>query len=173
MEMIRTGIYYCMLAILFALLVACRATEREDLQSVSLVVTNGIVVDGTGSDPITNGLVAIRGNRIVAIGQSVDFKIPKDIAVIDAEGGFILPGVINSHAHRVAPAATRRHLFLLDGVTSVCDVGDPLPRMQEFEQEETQSGPAARGFNAGPIVTAPDGYPGFPVIYEIQGEDEA
>jgi imidazolonepropionase-like amidohydrolase len=45
--------------------------------------------------------------------------------------------------------------------------------MQEFEQEKIQSGPAARGFNAGPIVTAPGGYPGLPVIYEVQGEAEA
>jgi len=84
-----------------------------------------------------------------------------------------LPGVINSHAHRVALAATRRHLFLLDGVTSVCDLGDLLPLMPEFEQEESHSGPSARGFKAGPFVTPPGGYPGPPVIYEIQGEVEA
>lgn len=173
MDIIRTGMHYCLFVTLFTLLVGCRAEEREELQSVSLVVTNGIVVDGTGADPITNGLVAIRGNRIASIGQSAEFKIPKDVAVIDAEGGFILPGVINSHAHRVAPAATRRHLFLLNGVTSVCDLGDRLRRIKEFEQEEIHSGPAARGFNAGPFVTAPNGYPGFPVIYEVQGEDEA
>ena len=159
-----------MLATLLALLVACRAADREDLQSVSLVVTNGIIVDGTGANPITDGLIAIRGNRIVAVGQSADFKVPEDVAVIDAEGGTILPGVINSHAHKVALAATRRHLFLLDGVTSVCDLGDLLTQMREFEQEESRSGPAARGFNAGPFVTPPGGYPGPPVIYEIQGE---
>jgi imidazolonepropionase-like amidohydrolase len=162
-----------MLATLLALLVACRAANREDLQSVSLVVTNGIVVDGTGANPITDGLVAVQGNRIVAVGQSTDFKIPMDIAVIDAAGGTILPGVINSHAHKVATAATRRHLFLLDGVTSVCDLGDLLPRMQRFEQEEILSEPAARGFNAGSFVTPPGGYPGSPVIYEIQGEGAA
>jgi imidazolonepropionase-like amidohydrolase len=49
--------------------------------------------------------------------------------------------------------------------------------MQKFEQERIQSGPAARGFKAGPFVTAPGGYPGIipgnTVNYEIQGEDEA
>jgi hypothetical protein len=151
--------------------------KREELQSASLVITNGMVVDGTGADPITDGLVAIQGNRIVAVGQSTDFKIPDEAVVIDAGGGTILPGVINSHVHRVATAATRRHLFLLDGITSVCDLGDSLARMQKFEQEGIQSGPAARGFKAGPFVTAPGGYPGIipgnTVNYEIQGEDEA
>jgi enamidase len=172
-RMKRTSIRFCMLATLLALLVACRAAKREELQSVSLIITNGIVIDGTWADPITNGLVAIRGNRIVAIGQSSDYKIPDEVVVIDAGGGTILPGVINSHVHMVASAASRRHVFLLDGVTSVCDLGALLQGMQKFEQEETQSGPAARGFNAGPFVTTPGGYPGFPVTYEIQGEEEA
>ena len=50
---------------------------REEHQSVTLVVTNGIVIDGTGANPITDGFVAIQGNRIVAVGQSADFKIPE------------------------------------------------------------------------------------------------
>jgi imidazolonepropionase-like amidohydrolase len=158
---------------LLVLLVACTTVTREELQSISFVITNGVVVDGTGTDPIPDGLVAIQGNHIVFVGQSADFKIPKDVPVIDATGGTILPGIINAHVHRVAPAATRRHLFLLDGVTSVCDLGDLLSRMHEFEQKESQSGSAARGFNAGPIVTPPGGYPGSPVNYEIQGEGEA
>ena len=45
-----------MLATLLALLVACRPVVREELQSVSLVVTNGVVVDGTGADTIADGL---------------------------------------------------------------------------------------------------------------------
>lgn len=160
MDMIKTVIHYCILATLLALFVACRPVVREELQSVSLVVTNGIVVDGTGTGPIADGLVAIQGNRIVAVGQSTDFKIPDEAVVIDAAGGTILPGVINSHTHRVRSAETRRGLFLLEGVTSICDLGVPLFLMQPFEQEESQSGQAAHGFKAGPIVTAPGGYPG-------------
>lgn len=151
--------------------------KREELQSVSLVITNGIVVDGTGADPITDGLVAIQGNRFVAVGQAADFKIPDEVVVVDAGGGTILPGVINSHGHNATGAGTRRILFLLDGVTSICDMMIPLPRMPYLEEEGIQSGPAARGFKAGPIVTAPGGYPGIIFgtynSYEIQGEDEA
>jgi hypothetical protein len=49
--------------------------------------------------------------------------------------------------------------------------------MQAFEQEESHSGLSARGFKAGPIVTAPGGYPGpyhgFSISYEIQGVEQA
>ena len=99
---------YCILATLLALLAACRVAEREELQSVSLVVTNGIVVDGAGADPITDGLVAIQGNRIVAIGQSADFKIPDEAVVIDAAGGAVLPGIINSRTSSISSRNTSR-----------------------------------------------------------------
>jgi predicted amidohydrolase YtcJ len=137
--MTRRTIRYCIFVTLLVLLVACTTVTREELQSISFVITNGVVVDGTGTDPIPDGLVAIQGNHIVFVGQSADFKIPKDVPVIDATGGTILPGIINAHVHRVAPAATRRHLFLLDGVTSVCDLGDLLSRMHEFEQKVLSS----------------------------------
>jgi enamidase len=158
-------------------LAACGAAEREELQSVSTIVTNGIVIDGTGADPITDGLVAIQGNRIVAVGQSSDFKIPEEVNVIDATGKTILPGVFNAHVHFVPYAEKRRVLFLLDGVTSVCDLGTSLSLMEEFEQEKLEAGLAARGFKAGPIITAPRGYPGsnwdVALSYEIQGVNEA
>ena len=177
LDMIRISLRYCLLATLLALLIACRATAHEELQSVSLVVTNGTVIDGTGVEPIADGFVAIQGDRIVAVGQSADFKIPDEATVIDAAGGTILPGVINSHVHTASTPATRRHLFLLDGVTSVCDLGIPLSLMEDLEQESSQSGLAARGFKAGPIVTAPGGYPGpyfgFSINYEVQGADQA
>lgn len=66
---LRAARIACMLAILLVLLAACRDAEREELQSVSLVVTIGIVVDGSGADPITDGLVAIQGKQD---GISVD-----------------------------------------------------------------------------------------------------
>lgn len=169
----RKNLQHIIFLILIALLSACSATKREKLPEVSLIVTNGIIIDGTGADLIRDGLIAIQENRIVAIGQSDDFIVPDDVLVIDAAGGTIMPGIFNAHAHRVSTAATRRHLFLLDGVTSVCDLGVPLVRMGDFDQEEIQSGPAARGFKAGPMITPPNGYPGLGMNYEIQGEDGA
>lgn len=151
--------------------------QREELPSVSLVVTNGTVIDGTGAAPVTDGLVAIDGNLIVAVGQAADFKIPDDVMVIDARGGTILPGIFNAHVHNGNAVGTRRTLFLLDGVTSVCDLGIPLFAMKGFEDEGFKAGPAARGFKAGSVITAPGGYPGVQMgsamNYEIQGEEEA
>jgi imidazolonepropionase-like amidohydrolase len=161
------------------------AADSADLTLVSpselpfdaIIIRNGSIIDGSGAEPVPDGLVAIQGNRIVAVGRAADFKIPDEAVVIDAAGGTILPGVINSHVHNGNAVGTRRTLFLLDGVTSVCDLGIPLFMMKGFEEEGFKAGPAARGFKAGPPITAPGGYPGIvmgsPMNYEIQGEDEA
>lgn len=164
------------LVILIPLLVGCQGIGRQELTGATMVITNGIVIDGTGADPIPDGLVALQGNRILAVGKSTDFKIPDGTEIIDAGGGTILPGIINAHSHNATSAAARRILFLLDGVTSVCDLGTPLMRMPHLEEKGIQAGPAARGFKAGPIVTVPGGYPDPPfffIDYDVQGAQEA
>ena len=142
----------------------------------ALVIENGTVIVGTGAASIPDGIVAIRGDRIVAVGPRPGFAIPSSAQVINALGGTILPGIINAHAHSTSNAAVRRVSFLLKGVTSVCDMGSPLGQMPEFAQDY-KSGPAARGFKSGPIITVPGGYPdvvwhmGF--NYEVADSDEA
>jgi imidazolonepropionase-like amidohydrolase len=174
--MIKRSIFLSILTANLFLFSGCQISSGNELPMSNLVVTNGMLIDGTGVEPISDGLVVINDNRIVSIGHSSEFKIPKDMVVVDAAGGTILPGIINSHSHKDMGAGTRRIMFLLDGVTSVCDMMIPIPSMHYLDEDRSQSGPAARGFKAGPIVTAPGGYPsiwGTGFSYEIQGKDEA
>jgi N-acyl-D-amino-acid deacylase len=62
---------------------------------VDLLITGGRIVDGTGS-PAYAGSVAIRGDRIVAVGDCAGYD-----AVIssDASGCNVCPGFIDTHAH--------------------------------------------------------------------------
>lgn len=64
-------------------------------------IHNGTLIDGTGSNPIPNAKVLIRDNRIIEVGTSINHKLDDGIAVnrIDAQGGFILPGLIDTHVH--------------------------------------------------------------------------
>ncbi|NIN63970.1 MAG: hypothetical protein GTO63_04490, partial [Anaerolineae bacterium] len=125
----------------------------------ALVVWHGTVIDATGKSPIRDGIVVIRGPRITAVGAAADFVVPQGVRIVDAGGGTIMPGIINSHTHGTGNPAIRRE-FLVDGVTSVCNVGVSLDGLSAFEQAAVPEGPAARAFWAGPILTAPGGYPG-------------
>lgn len=78
-------------------LVACffalpaRAAEPE----YDLLITNGRVVDGTGN-PWFYGDVAIRGDKIVAVGRVPEGKAKR---TIDAKGLVVAPGFIDMHSH--------------------------------------------------------------------------
>jgi N-acyl-D-aspartate/D-glutamate deacylase len=59
-----------------------------------LVVRNGTVVDGTGSDPFLAD-VAIEGDRISGIGAIPPVECPE----VDATGLLVAPGFIDLHSH--------------------------------------------------------------------------
>lgn len=143
----------------------------------ALAIVNGLLIDGTGADPIPDGVVVVAGNRIAAVGAAGDVEIPAEARVIDAMGGAILPGVINAHVHNSADPGTRRSTFLLQGVTSTCDMASPIASMPDFE-EDADVGLSARGFHAGPILGPPGGYPegragGFRLVYRVRTPEEA
>jgi imidazolonepropionase-like amidohydrolase len=123
-----------------------------------MVIRNGTLIDGTGAAPIPDGMVIIQGERIVAVDREADLELPAKGQIIDAGGGTILPGMIDSHVHETWDPEVRRQ-FLELGVTSVCDLGSPIERMDDLKQDTWNGKPAARGFRAGPIVTAPGGLP--------------
>jgi imidazolonepropionase-like amidohydrolase len=147
----------CITALLVAL--AGCVVDGTRVPDDALVIRNGTVIDGTGRLPVADGAVVVRGDRIVAVGEAAAFKVPASARVLDAGGGVIMPGIINSHTHSTADPVIRR-AFLTDGVTTVCNVGTSLDRLARFEEASVPEGLSARGFWAGPIVTVPGGYPG-------------
>lgn len=86
-----------------------------------LVITNGLIVDGTGN-PWFAGNVAIKDGRIAEIGQ---IAAERGARVIDARGRIVAPGFIDVHAHiETNPTSGIEKLptadnYLQMGVTSV------------------------------------------------------
>lgn len=148
------------------------------------MITNGRVITGRGIT-YENGLVDIRNGRIRYVGPSAGYQIPFDAEVINAGGQTIMPGVINAHVHNTGGTSSSstsglnlRRAFLLDGVTTTCNVGHPMSQMGSFETSLTPSGdPVGRAFNSGPQITRQDGYPapdyGYDLIFPIESSAEA
>jgi 5-methylthioadenosine/S-adenosylhomocysteine deaminase len=82
----------------------------EGMRTVSLVVTNGQVVTMDGSRRVlASGGVAIDGDRIVAVESTDDLaRHFRAMQAIDARGGIIMPGLVNTHTH--APMVLYRGL---------------------------------------------------------------
>lgn len=70
--------------------------------SIDLLITGGTVVTMDGERRIfDNGYVAIRGERIVAVGDAAQLKSKGYQArqTMDARGKLVLPGLVNAHTH--------------------------------------------------------------------------
>jgi imidazolonepropionase-like amidohydrolase len=61
----------------------------------------------------------VRGGRIESVGSAAGFEVPARTTTVDVHGKWIIPGLIDAHAH-VAPWALSRYLAW--GVTTVRDV---------------------------------------------------
>lgn len=64
---------------------------------MTTAITNAILIDGTGADPLPNATVLVDGERITEAGATV--SIPQDAEVIDAGGRTVMPGLIDCHVH--------------------------------------------------------------------------
>ena len=70
-------------------------------------IVGSTIIDGTGSEPVTNGTILIRDGKIVEVGPAGSVVVPPDASPIDATGKFTMPGIIDSHVH-VSPNQDRK-----------------------------------------------------------------
>lgn len=74
--------------------------SNESIQETSYIVfTGATIIDGSGSDPIVNGVMLVHNGRIVAVGAQEQIKLPAGVKVRDIPGKTIIPGLINTHGH--------------------------------------------------------------------------
>lgn len=96
-----------------------------------MLIKNAIIVNEGQS---SKGSVLVIGNEIAAIYKENDI-LPEDADVIDAEGMYLLPGVIDDHVHMRDPGLTHKAdmesetlAAAAGGVTSVMDMPNVVPQ---------------------------------------------
>src|SRR2546427_4473436 len=70
-------------------------------RKADLVITGGVVWTGLSSGQPQPGAVAVRGGRIVAVGDTavVHRYVGGETQVLSARGGLIMPGFSDGHTH--------------------------------------------------------------------------
>jgi imidazolonepropionase-like amidohydrolase len=140
-----------------------------------LVIRNALVIDGTGTPTTGPWDIVIENSRIVALVPIADATAatlgvggqrPSGDAVIDARGKYVLPGLINAHAHvqdeRGGVPMDQDYelkIWLASGITSVRDVGSDSRKTIPL-RAQTNAGTVAgpRIFHY-PFFPTPDGGP--------------
>ena len=189
------------IAFLFAavfLLAAPRARAQE-----ATAYVHPSIFDATGGPVVVDGLLVVRGDRIVLVGTYAKKNIPKGAKVVDLTGKWVVPGLVDSHIHFFQSGGlyTRPDIidlrgqlsydeelkgikarlgdtfkrYLASGVTAVVDVGGPFWNFQ-VRREAADTADAPRVAVAGPLVSTvarPQLDLGDPPIMKVETEEEA
>ena len=95
---------------------AAFAAAAQDLDLVNVTL-----VDGTGAAPRPGVTVSVRDGKISAISGKAP-QAGKDVRRIDLGGRFLLPGLIDAHAHIQTPASAL--VAVKSGITTARVLGD-------------------------------------------------
>lgn len=73
--------------------------ERHGTGTVAIKAAR--IIDGTGTEPIKNGVVVVTDDKIAAVGTGDSVKIPAGAKIIDLGDVTLMPGFIDAHTHIV------------------------------------------------------------------------
>jgi imidazolonepropionase-like amidohydrolase len=136
-------------------------TSNNSFVDGTIAITNGFLINGTGTNPIPNAIIIIQDGRIQSVGVDSNIVIPTGAEIIDVQGLYILPGFMNTHIHRGYVESNLKE-WGKSGVTTVRDIGNLglyTPEVSySLKNELLTDNKNARLLASGPIVTTTGGY---------------
>ena len=118
----------------------------------------GLLIDGTGAEPVVNSLVLTEDDKIAYAGA--DKEIGPDYEVVDITGKTIMPGLIDSHLHfsgnltdddsdwvledvvqKTVVAVQQAHECLENGLTTVGEISSSGIQIRNMVEAGVMKGP--------------------------------
>jgi imidazolonepropionase-like amidohydrolase len=154
-----------------------------------LVLKNAVIIDGTGADPVSNGMVVVEDDRIKEVLRGSPGRVPSDAQTIDCRNQTMLPGLIDGHVHLGAVDANimeQQRLYhpsmlvirtlkviqeaLDQGFTTVRDAGGADAGYREAQRQGLIPGP--RMFVSGCALSQTGGHGDFRLPTEIRSPSQ-
>jgi imidazolonepropionase-like amidohydrolase len=151
----------------------------------TLILKNATIIDGTGADPVSNGVVVVEDDRIKEVLRGSPGKIPSDALTLDCRNQTLLPGLIDGHVHLGAVDANimeQQRLYhpsmlvirtlkviqgsLDQGFTTVRDAGGADAGFREAQRQGLIPGP--RMFVSGCALSQTGGHGDFRLPTEVR-----
>ncbi len=157
----------CGLALAGLLFLGCTGAASD-----GIALVGATLIDGTDGPPMRDAVVVVRRGRIESVSERGGFELPRKTREVDVSGRWIIPGLIDSHAH-LSPAATwAPPRYLAWGVTTVRDVHGgtaSIPQLRKIAEGSPPRSP--RVYAAGAMI---DGLPAtHPDAMGVNGEKDA
>ncbi len=141
---------------------------RQKAGAAPLLICGAALIDGTGAGPRANQSILIERGRIKAIGPAGVLGVPSGARVMNAEGRYIIPGLMNANVHLLAafPQSLMRYwgrfeeliaeaaqVALKNGLTTVFDTAGPRRFLMAVRDRINRGElPGSRIFCAGNII---------------------
>ena len=158
------NIFTKIIPLLFLTIVSCKSQETTNQNY--LAFTGATIIDGSGGEPIQDGVLLLQKGRIIAVGSKAEVKIPEKATIKDVAGKFIMPGIINGHGHvgdvKGIEGGHYSNQNIIDnlaiyaryGVTTVVSLGgDQAEAVPLRAVNDTAATQRARLFIAGEVIT--------------------
>jgi imidazolonepropionase-like amidohydrolase len=153
------------LSLLAFYLYACAPQEKE-AEAVYTAFVGATIIDGSGEDPIVNGVLLFQNKKITAVGTKEQITIPEQAEIVDVSGKTIIPGLINGHGHvgevkgiegghySTANLMENLSIYARYGVTTVVSLGGDKEEAVPLRQVNSSfPGSRARLYIAGKVIT--------------------
>lgn len=147
-----------------------------------VLISNVCIFSGQ-SEKTVKGHVLIEGNRIKTVSEvPVQTEEGSDVTVIDGQGKFLMPGLIDAHWHAFLSCNTMMDLLtadtaytqfkagceagatLLRGFTTIRDAGGPVFGLKRAIDEGVITGP--RIYPSGSLISQTGGHGDFRAVYD-------
>jgi imidazolonepropionase-like amidohydrolase len=134
----------------------------------TLVLTNVVLIDGTGREPRTGQTLIIRDGKIAQVGPAASLRAPSGAHTMDLAGHTVIPGIVGMHDHLFYTAAGGRavqmsytgpRLYLGSGVTTIRTTGGRSPYAEINLRQNIEEGlvPGPRIHLTAPYITGTEG----------------
>ena len=162
---VRNSVFACLLLLVATSLVA----EVKVLKDFTLI-------DGTGHAPVAHAAMVLNNDRIEWVGPVAQLKTPASARIIDLQGKYVMPGIINLHVHLgdtiglsqnasfFTPENVEKDLktYASYGVTTVLSLGTDKDSIFKIRDRQRAGRPTeARVYTAGQGFVFKGGYGGI------------
>ena len=157
-------------ALILGLLLVGSANAKEQTSTIAIV--GATLVDLQGKNHLPDAIVLVTGEVILAVGDPSSVLVPDAARVIDLNGLWLIPGLLNMHVHlglklpgkmaaelaneteaeRVLRMAANAREILQAGVTTIRSPGNSWPPVSPGHEDIALRKAIARGQAEGPRI---------------------
>ena len=115
--------FAAVMALISVLVFRTLAATPSDAAAPAIILIQNATILTVSHGTIEHGSILIRDGKIAAVGQSMPSA--KGAEVIDANGQFVMPGIIDCHSHIAVDGSVNEGSVSVSSMVNIADVLNP------------------------------------------------